>query len=364
MIKQRSERRTPNAAISRMLHLRRHSVDVDGHYAVVGAPSAGDDYEGRAFIFSRVSGIWLVEQQFSAASPYKDGFFGFSAAISGTTAVISGLDGTGEEAGGYAYVYTRNMSSNSWTPLQRVNGTGSSRFGASIAFDGDTLAIGSEDPASGGTTFSGAVYMYQRRNRLWVEQARLAAPADACNKFGRALALSDDILVVAPSRYYSAGEHLCAAAYEYRRQRDGHWSPTPTKLTSANLIDNVFVEKGSKARPAIAYDTLITVDANSNLASVYVSTKRSPWTLQATLNATVPGATVPPVMLGFSYTTGAAGGAMRNGFLVIAAETTAHSAIQSSGLAYSWQRVGGTWGPATEYTSPNPKKWGKFGAQL
>ena len=77
-------------------------------------------------------------------------------------------------------------------------------FGAALAIDNNTLAIGApledssgSDATNNGVENAGAAYVYERTNNAWTfEQYVKASNADADNRFGSALALATDTLAV------------------------------------------------------------------------------------------------------------------------------------------------------------------------
>ncbi len=76
-------------------------------------------------------------------------------------------------------------------------------FGATVALDGDTLAVGaqredsSDDEDDNSATDSGAVYVFTREQEIWSQQAYIkASNTEPFDRFGEALAVDGDTLVV------------------------------------------------------------------------------------------------------------------------------------------------------------------------
>lgn len=75
------------------------SVGVSGDTVIVGAPAAGDDRKGRAYIFQRLGSTWTqVKELAGAGGPGTT--FGSAVAIDGNTAVV------GDAGSNRSYVYT------------------------------------------------------------------------------------------------------------------------------------------------------------------------------------------------------------------------------------------------------------------
>jgi hypothetical protein len=105
-----------------------------------------------------------------------------------------------------------------WFHAQRMRepGGGGQRFGTAIAVHGDTLVIGAPRKFSGDA--EGAVYVYQQSEGSWKHAQTLAPPEgmeqdDLEFDFGSALHLSDNLLVIGAHRY-GRGK---GAAYIYER---------------------------------------------------------------------------------------------------------------------------------------------------
>jgi hypothetical protein len=110
---------------------------------------------------------------------------------------------------GAAYVFMRiGMDWSQQAYLKVLNIGGDDNFGASLAIDGDTLAVGAwgEDSNADGvggdqtnnSIFqSGAVYLFVRANGIWAQQAYLkASNPDEYAYFGHSVALRGDLLAV------------------------------------------------------------------------------------------------------------------------------------------------------------------------
>ncbi|MCK7595233.1 FG-GAP repeat protein [Pseudomarimonas salicorniae] len=117
-------------------------------------------------------------------------------------------------------------------PDDPVSSNGSStRFGHSVALDGNVLAVGSMDDVSAIGHERGAVYVFERIGGLWIQQQKLLAPDGADgDEFGFALDLALDpdgmmdwLIVGAPKAgRISAGPD--GRVYLFRRANGGAWT--------------------------------------------------------------------------------------------------------------------------------------------
>ncbi len=213
------------------------SVAVHGNTLVVGAPGEdsnakgvngnqsdnGATNSGAVYVFVRdaVMGTWSQQAYIKASNAESLDVFGAIVAISGDTLAVgapfensnaNGVNGDENDNGatdaGAVYVFVRSGAT--WTQeayVKAANSGDQDKFGASIAIFGDTLAVGATDedsnttginPAANDNAFeAGAAYVFVRSAGVWTQQAFVkASNADTGDRFGSAVALGADILVV------------------------------------------------------------------------------------------------------------------------------------------------------------------------
>lgn len=123
---------------------------------------------------------------------------------SGSATTINGPDDDLAQESGAVYVYTKETTG--WVQqayLKAHNARANHRFGRSVAIDGDTIVVGApgedslDKPTEGGSTDTGAVYVFTRSGKTWTEQAYLkASNADAKDEFGASVAIKGDTIAV------------------------------------------------------------------------------------------------------------------------------------------------------------------------
>ena len=162
----------------------------------------------------------------------SDGFsfeFGFSAAISGDTIVVSSLDRSRSSDMEYnaGAVYVFQHSGGTWVQQQRLHASNWwAGFGKSVAIDGDTMVVGG---CYWSSYLSGSAYVFHRDDGVWTEVQRLTAhDASPRDEFGDSLAISGDTLVVGASSQYGGAD----AAYVF--QRSGSTWSEQQKLTASD----------------------------------------------------------------------------------------------------------------------------------
>jgi YVTN family beta-propeller protein len=235
------------------------SVALDGNTALIGAPNAtvnGHSSQGAAYVFSYSNGNWSEVAKLTASDGASFDNFGYSVALSGTTAVISAWHATikGNPLQGAAYVFTYadgqwsetakltandgvafddfawsvalsgdtafictpytlnskgaayvfGRTGSTWSQLQKLSasdGADGDSFGWSVALDGDSAVVGAPNATVGGIFLQGAAYVFTLTNGTWIEAQKLAASDGAAfDQFGTSVGLSGDAaLIGAPS---------------------------------------------------------------------------------------------------------------------------------------------------------------------
>lgn len=266
---------------SRVFDAFGRAVGIDGNYAVIGAPYAGAQGRGQAYIFAWDGTSWSQQALLTASDGAPSRQFGCAVAIHGNAAIVGSNGGgyvfrrTGttwtEEAKltestlppggsslgqavslyedravlgdrwggntqspGVAYVFRTDGTA--WSIEARLvpsDSLASDHFGAAVAIDGDYLVVGAPGATSGGRAEVGAAYVFERVGATWQERRRLE-PSDthAVNSFGEAVALRDDYLVVGdPSQHKPVAG--TGAAYVYRRNGT-NWTLLPPRIVPSD----------------------------------------------------------------------------------------------------------------------------------
>jgi hypothetical protein len=169
------------------------SVAISGTTAIVGAHKNGDNghHSGSAYLIDIITG------QESAKLLPSDGaaleFFGFSVAISGTTAIVGAYrDDDNGQWSGSAYLFDI-ATGQEITKLLPSDGASLDFFGVSVAISGPTALVGAF--RNGGT---GAVYVFDVNTGQEIAKL-LANDGAAGDGFGIAVSISGTTAVVGAS---------------------------------------------------------------------------------------------------------------------------------------------------------------------
>lgn len=179
------------------------SVSVDGDTLAIGAAAAdlpGKINAGAVYVFTRSGAVWSQQQKLIAASPSAAEQFGEEVELDGDSLAIGApFAGTGGLASnGAAYVFTRVSSA--WSMQQKLTASDAASFdgfGRSIALRGDRLLVGAPRDDNAGGVDAGASYAFSRSGSTWTEQQKLASPAPGANQsFGNDLGMSGAVALI------------------------------------------------------------------------------------------------------------------------------------------------------------------------
>ena len=204
---------------------------------------------GAAYVFTKDSGtgVWSQAAKLTASTSLQLAYLGYSLAVDGDTVLVGAYgDDTvfGELGSGSAYVFDKPpggwTDGNETAKLTASDRQPSGYFGFSVALDGDTAVIGASqhsDPITGAG--SGAAYVFTRQTGVWGEKAKLT-PSDAAagDNFGVSVAVEEDTVVVGSWQDDDNGRNS-GSAYVFEKPALG-WASTfeTLKLTAPNGAAN------------------------------------------------------------------------------------------------------------------------------
>jgi hypothetical protein len=251
-----------------------YSVSLSGDTALIGAVS-DDDGRGSAYVFARTDTTWTQQQKLLVPDGTINDFFGGSVSLSDDTALISvhGDDDNGAQSGS-AYVFTR--SGTNWTLQQKLlaaDGTASDYFGYSASLTGDTALIGADGDDDNGVD-SGSAYVFTRTGTTWTQQAKLLASYGAVyDSFGWSVSLSSDTaLIGAP--FDDDNGNSSGSAYVFTRTGTT-WTQQVKLLASDGAVADRFGWRVSLSGDTALFGVRWDGDNGGNSGSAYVFTKKS-----------------------------------------------------------------------------------------
>jgi hypothetical protein len=179
-----------------------HSVAVSDITIIVGAPGNGGftTYEGSVYVFMRRSSSWGLTQKLTASDGEANDRFGVSVAVSNDTLVVgASLDDNGFYVDqGSAYIFVRSGAV--WggqVKLTVANIVADSRFGRSVAINGEMVVVGTGADMAVSNSDHGSAYVFVRSGRFWSPQRKLTAiDVVTDGRYGRSVAISGTEIVV------------------------------------------------------------------------------------------------------------------------------------------------------------------------
>ena len=248
------------------------AVAISGDTVVVTAASEDSDGSspddnsassaGAAYVFVRQGTTWVQQAYLKASNVEAGDTFGDSAAIDGDTIVIGtdSEDGNGSSpddnsaaSSGAVYIFEREGTI--WTEqayLKSSNIEKNDDFGYAVAIDGNTLVVSAYNEDGNGVDLadnsvpdSGAVWVFEKINGLWEEQAYLkASNLEDFDRFGRSVAIDSNIIVVGAYDENSNGSSpddnsatSAGAAYIFMRVGDTWEEQAYLKASNAEAND-------------------------------------------------------------------------------------------------------------------------------
>lgn len=234
------------------------------------------------------------------------------------------------------------------TKLQAPQGMSFDDFGGAVALDGDTAVVGASADDTQGAN-AGAVYVFLRREKTWILQAKLlAADGASGDYFGTAVAISGGTILIGAPYDSNQGRFLAGSAYVFVKNADGIWAQQ-AKLASGDLQDlDAF---GSWV--AIVGDTALVGASGDdvNKGSAYVFTRTgSTWAERAKLQ---------PSNLAAGARFGSSGSQSGSTVLIGAPSDTVDSV--PTGAVHVFVGGGGTWTPEARLAANDGQRLDSFG---
>ena len=308
-----------------------YSVAVSGTTAIVAENYNNSSLMGAAFAFVQSGSDWTQQAKLTA-SDLVVGNGLTAAAVSGNLALFGVPEKNGNRGEAYVFVQTGTA----WTQqaeLTAADATSADSFGGALAVNGNTALIASPTKASN----QGAVYVFVRSTTdgTWSQQAKLTVPGAA--SFGQAVALSGDTAVIGATD----------TAYVFARSGTS-WTQQ-AKLAGSDAIT------GDRFGGAVAVDggtAVIGAAAHNNFlgaAYVFVQSGAS-WTQQAKLTASDAAANDQ-----FGTSESVSGDTILTGV---------PSKNSAQGVVYVFVRSGTTWAQQAELTASDGVAPDNFGRAI
>ncbi len=360
--------------------------------AASGADTAAGTNAGAVHVFVRAAGVWSEQQRLLADDAVAETNLGRSVLVAGDLLLAGAYRGlTGPQEGVYRFTRTGTT----WTQQPKLVGDKTlARFGSSLGLTADTLLVGASQEdvrgcvyafdratwtaeqklrsldypnwdefgwatAASGDTFAvgaandsgpaaeeaGSVALFLRSGRDVVEQQKIFAQVPEDGRFGSAVALSGNTLLVGAWSSYSPFPVRRGTAYVFVRA-GGTWS-LQQKLDATDSIDGLHFG----IAVALEGDTAV-IGTNLPWGGAYVFTRTgTTWTFQQKLTV--------PDQNGF-------GGALAlDGDTLLVGDEYFSAGANQTGAAFVFVRSGNTWtqqGPMLTASDAGVRRFGHSAA--
>jgi nucleoside-specific outer membrane channel protein Tsx len=337
------------------------SVAVDGSTAVVGARTNGpNSTQGAAYVFVESGGTWSQQAELTPSDGTEEDQFGASVAISGRTIVVGSPQHPFSPAGngpGVAYVFVENGGT--WSQqaeLKASDGVAGDDFGYSVAVSGSTAVVGAPYHMIGSNPDQGAAYVYAPSGGSWSQQEELTAADGAANdEFGDSVAVSGSTAVVGAPGHMIGSNGNQGAAYVFV-QSGTTWGQQ-AELTSSDGTANdgfgVSVAVSGSTAVAGAYHHTVGLNVQQGAAYVFMQSGTT-WGQQAELTAADGAAGdwlgLPVAVSGSTAVAGSW-------------QHTVGSNVEQ-GAAYVFAPGAGTWAQQAELTASDGAMYNGFGVSV
>jgi hypothetical protein len=295
-----------------------HAVALSGERALV----AHRDDGVRAF--DLVNGVLLETGELPLPTPNTHGEYGLALALSPEHALV-GVPRSAAQPTGIVQAFHRDTSG--WVAgdsLLAADDTVAS-FGAAVAIDGSLAVVGAP--------FDQTAYVFGWSGNAWVELATLAPgaflePGYNTSRFGAAVAIRGDTVVVGAPGRVGDGATRCGAAYLFERAVEVASGATPTQLLPDDAFCRVF------GTSVALSEATVTVGA-PGMASAQGLVHVYPAKGGSLLEQLTPSVIGPDDKFGLTL-------ASSGDTLVVGAPRTGRT-LEMPGAAYAYEWSGATW---------------------
>ena len=240
------------------------SVDIDGNFAIVGAPYEDglifSNDAGAAYIFEKIGGNWIETQKIVASVRSANDQFGHRVAISGNYAIVGARYEDHDETesnmisqAGAAYIFERIAGT--WVQVDKIVASDRGMddwYGSSVDISGGRAVVGAyyDDEDEDGLNYvewSGSAYIYERDGGgNWLQvQKIVASDRDVRDEFGWSVSIDQDYIAVGailedhdPSG--GSGIGSAGSVYIFERNGSGVWNETQKVVASDRMtLDNL-----------------------------------------------------------------------------------------------------------------------------
>lgn len=195
------------------------AVSISGTTMVLGANLYANAV-GRAWVYTFNGSTWVLAAELNAPSPVVGEKFGTSVAISnGVVAVGAPRNSVSGTQAGAVYLFSGASYATVQTVYPQAVGAETliqGEFGSSVALENGTLIVGAPFPNSAATRGE-AVYLFRQNGSFAYGQKIINNDGGGNKRFGTAVSLSGNRLIIGAPFYSSQNNSEVGRAYVYSR---------------------------------------------------------------------------------------------------------------------------------------------------
>ena len=269
------------------------SVALSGSTALVGAPyhQVGSNAEqGAVYVYTETNGTWSQTAELTASDGAAYDDFGWAVALSGSTALVGAPNhrvGSNMQGAAYAYIETNGTWSQT-AELTASDGAAGDAFGFSVALSGSTALVGAPYRSSQ----NGAAYVFTGGSGIWSQAAELSLIGAGAVRLGDSVALigPNNIALVGAPFMTIGTQSAQGAIFVYTEPASG-WATTSNYSTRLIASDGVADDLFGRSVAASGSNALVgapfhTVGVRSDQGAAYVYTDANgTWSQAAELTA-------------------------------------------------------------------------------
>jgi len=331
------------------------SAAVSGTTAAIGADQH-NGAQGAVYVFSLSGHTWNQTQELTASDGAAGDEFGYSVSIANGEILVGAPFHTvgGHSTEGDAYVFV--VQGGTWTQSQELtstDGTANDSFGTAVAVSGSTAVVSAPNHTVGTNTHQGVAYVFVDAAASWSQSAELSSTDGASgDDFGLALSLSGATVVVGAMYHSVSGLANEGAAYVFNWNGQS-WQQKAELTASNGVAQELFGRSVSVSGPTIAIGA--EGQTTSGYGAVYVfAWNGASWTQSVELLASdgVAGA-----YFGWSVS-------VSGTVLAVGAFAQAVNGQPGQGSTYLYSLAAGVWIPAGEFSSPDGTEYDQYGVSV
>ena len=317
------------------------SAAINGSTALIGA--IGDNgFQGAAYLFTEANGIWSEGQKLTASDGQPGDWLGNDVALADDTLVVAASYAAVGGVFRQGAVYVFRKAGDTWVESQKLtaNDSGmSDTFGSAVRLSGNTLVVGASNAPINGHDNQGAAYVFLETNGIWTQVQKLTSDDGATfDNFGAAVTVQGStILVGAPVKVVDQVTRVTGEAYVFS-QSNGSWN----QIQSITEPDSGFLA-GFAASLALDRGTALigapgaTVNGHQYQGATYVFALANGMLTQTQMITSIDAASND--QFGSSV-------ALSGTVALVSAPWAAVKRNFAQGKAYPFRNVGGNWSQA------------------